>query len=62
MNEPDNIEIVNAMIDVGGIFVKALGELYRRADFDNRRRLKFAFPEYWKQYTEVARAKMETRK
>jgi len=46
---------VEAMICYGGGFVAALGQLYRRADPQNQARLKGAFPEYWRSYTEIAR-------
>lgn len=50
----DNYEISEAMIFHGGSFVKQLGLLFRLADEDNKRRLLLAFPEYWKQYRDVA--------
>lgn len=46
--------ITDAMIRFGGDFVSALGVLFRRADDDNRARLKAAFSEYWAQYRELA--------
>jgi hypothetical protein len=48
-------EIVATMIRFGGGFVSALGALYRQADDDNRRRLKAAFPEYFRKYDALAR-------
>lgn len=50
----NNYEISEAMIKFGGGFVQGLGRLFRQADEDNRRRLLLAFPEYWKQYDELA--------
>mgnify|MGYP001558846605 CR=1 FL=1 len=47
-------QITEAMIDVGGSFVRALGTLWRVADPENQRRLKAAFPEYWAKYAERA--------
>lgn len=49
-------EITEAMMALGGSFVSQLGRLFRLADDDNRRRLKAAFPEYWAEYAEFARA------
>lgn len=48
-------EITEAMIVYGGGFVQSLGRLVRQADVDNKRRLVAAFPEYFKQYKELAR-------
>lgn len=47
-------EITEAMIRFGGGFVQGLGRLYRQADHDNQRRLVSAFPEYFKEYKELA--------
>jgi len=43
-------EITAAMIAYGGSFVKLLGQLYRQGDEINRRRLKTAFPDFWREY------------
>lgn len=54
----DDMEaIVEAMETYGGSFVKSLAECVRRADHVNRARLILAFPEYFKQYTEMAKKK-----
>jgi hypothetical protein len=47
-------EIIEVMINHDGSFVFHLGKLFILADNDNQRRLKEAFPEYWKKYTEIA--------
>lgn len=49
-----DFEITEAMIRLGGGFVSGLGQLFRHADSDNQRRLRNAFPEYWKTYAELA--------
>ena len=46
--------IIQAMHQYGGSFVRRLAELYQYADDDNRKRLKEAFPEYWTKYSELA--------
>lgn len=51
----DQIAVVEAMDKWGGGFVKALAEAFRRADPVNFRVLRNAFPEYWVQYSEMAR-------
>lgn len=56
MNDHD-YEVVEAMRQYGGSFVKALAECFLRADTDNFWKLKIAFPEYWKQYQEMAKNK-----
>ena len=47
-------EIVQAMERYGGSFIQALAVLSHRADEDNLRRIKAAWPEYWQQYSEMA--------
>jgi hypothetical protein len=54
MDEPTNYEITDAMMTYGGAFVAGLGLLYRKADGSNQLRLKAAFPEYWREYREIA--------
>jgi hypothetical protein len=51
---------VEAMVRYGGSFVKALGQAWYAADSDNKSRLRAAFPEYWKQYADIA-TQMKTR-
>jgi hypothetical protein len=48
-------DVTEAMIHGGGSFVQMLGRLHRLADADNASKLKMAFPEYWKRYSEIAR-------
>lgn len=51
---PSESEIIDAMTSFGGSFVSALGKAWRLADDRNRAALSAAFPEYWKQYRELA--------
>ena len=48
MKQYDNA--IHMMQDLGGSFVKALAELYLRADPENKRRAREAFPEYFARY------------
>lgn len=57
MNEMSDYEIIDAMVTLGGSFVKALGRCFQTADAINFQKLKDAFPEYWKQYDELAAAR-----
>ena len=54
-------EITEAMIQMGGSFVRLLGKLWRVADTDNRARLKATFPEYWERYAEFAKGFLDSR-
>ena len=47
--------VTEAMIRYGGGFAQNLGRLFRQADRDNQERLLRAFPEYFAQYTVLAR-------
>lgn len=47
--------VTEAMIRYGGGFVAGLGRLFRQADADNKERLLRAFPEYFAEYTVLAR-------
>lgn len=47
-------QIVWAMQEYGGSFVSLLGKLFLKADSDNQARIKSAWPEYWKRYTDIA--------
>lgn len=47
-------EITEAMIQMGGGFVSLLGRCIRAADRENKRKLVAAFPEYIKQYDDLA--------
>jgi len=47
-------QVAKAMIRYGGGFVSHLGEALTRADPDNMKRIKQAFPEYWEKYLEMS--------
>jgi hypothetical protein len=46
--------VIKAMRQWGGGFVSALAEAATRADSDNLRRIKEAWPEYWQKYSDMA--------
>jgi hypothetical protein len=54
MSDFTDHDVTEAMIKFGGGFVQQLGQLYRRGDSDNRKRLLAAFPEYWQTYKRIA--------
>jgi len=47
-------DISQAMQRFGGSFVKGLGALWQAGDEINRRRLKVAFPDFWREYQLLA--------
>jgi len=51
-------ETAEAMIRYGGNFVRALADLYRQADDENRARIKATWSEYWRKYDDIAKAQM----
>lgn len=53
--EPSRLEVLDCMQSMGGGFVAALAIAWMKADEDNDRRLRAAFPHYWKQYTEAVK-------
>lgn len=53
MNEED-IKVVEEMAKFGGSFVQHLAELCWHADANNLQRIKDTWPEYWKQYKDMA--------
>lgn len=53
------LDVIYAMIDYGGGFVRRLGEAWLLADTDSQARLRAAFPHYWEQYTTVAQQRLE---
>lgn len=54
MTEED-LKIIEAMQRYGGSFVSALGQAAMCADSVNLLKLKQAFPDYWREYAEIAR-------
>ncbi len=53
MNDITDHDIVEAMIVYGGGFAARLGKLFRVADARNQKKLKAAFPEFWKEYAGI---------
>lgn len=52
--EEEDLQVIEAMERQGGSFVEALANAFRKADQTNFNKLKDAFANYWKVYTEVA--------
>ena len=50
MTDVEVYEMMNRMESFGGSFVVALANAMRKADWSNKNRLIFAFPEYVKEY------------
>jgi hypothetical protein len=59
--KPTDYDVIEAMKRYGGSFVKKLAEAFALADPQNQARLKAAFPEYWKKYTEMAEIDWQNR-
>lgn len=55
MIDEEDYNIVDAMEKYGGSFVRALAEAARRADPINFLLIKNTWPEYWRQYQEIAK-------
>jgi hypothetical protein len=51
----EEYNVVDAMDDFGGSFVKSLAQCFRQADDNNFRKLKEAFSNYWSQYEKMAK-------
>lgn len=54
-------DVVEAMIQGGGSFVRQLGQCFLYADQSNFAKLQATFPEYWDQYTKIAHHYRTTR-
>lgn len=54
MSEAD-YNTIQAMLKYGGSFVVALAQAAQQADTNNLRKIKETWPEYWQQYTEMAK-------
>lgn len=59
MSYHDDTAVIAAMIRYGGSFVRALGEAAGRADDENLKRIKGAFPELWQGYLELSQKQAE---
>lgn len=47
-------EVINAMLILGGNFIKHLARTWCAADAENQQRLKAAFPDEWRRYGELS--------
>jgi hypothetical protein len=54
MTHDEKLEMITAMRIYGGSFVCALADCFAKADANNFSRLLLAFPEYVKQYRDMA--------
>lgn len=59
--EDDFILMLDMMDTYGGSFVRSLASLLRKADRGNRGKLLDAFPEFVREYTEMAETAKRTR-
>jgi len=55
-------KIIETMMEYGGSFVRKLGAAALVADEQNLRRIKSTWPEYWSQYTRMAKQLSEVEK
>lgn len=56
----EDLAVIKAMRAYGGSFVQALAQAALLADENNLKRIKDAFPDYWKRYAEMAKLHKET--
>jgi hypothetical protein len=56
---PDDYAVSLAMKAMGGSFVQQLGRLCDYADRDNIARIKATWPEYWAEYSDLAKRQAE---
>lgn len=55
IEKDQDYDTIEAMLKFGGNFVYHLAAAAARADAQNYSKLKAAFPDYWKQYEEMAK-------
>jgi len=55
-------DVARTMIEYGGSFVRKLGAAALVADQQNLNRIKATWPEYWSQYTRMAKQLSEVEK
>jgi len=48
-------DVINTMIEYGGSFVRKLGAAALVADTDNLAKIKQTWPDYWAQYSRMAK-------
>jgi hypothetical protein len=57
-----DIDVINTMIEYGGSFVRKLGAAALVADTDNLSKIKQTWPDYWAQYSRMAKQLSEVEK
>lgn len=57
-----DFDVARTMIEYGGSFVRKLGAAALVADEQNLRRIKSTWPEYWDQYSRMAKQLSEVEK
>lgn len=57
-----DFDVIRTMMEYGGSFVRKLGAAALVADDQNLRRIKNTWPEYWDQYTRMAKQISEVEK
>lgn len=55
-------DVINTMIEYGGSFVRKLGAAALVADSDNLAKIKQTWPDYWAQYSRMAKQLSEVEK
>ncbi|CAB5194764.1 hypothetical protein UFOVP175_20 [uncultured Caudovirales phage] len=55
-------DVINTMIEYGGSFVRKLGAAAIVADQDNLSKIKQTWPDYWAQYSRMAKQLSEVEK
>jgi hypothetical protein len=50
-----DIDVINTMIEYGGSFVRKLGAAAIVADSENLAKIKQTWPDYWAQYSRMAK-------
>ena len=61
-NQVTDKKTIETMMEYGGSFVRKLGAAALVADDQNLRRIKNTWPEYWDQYTRMAKQLSEVEK
>lgn len=55
-------DVINTMIEYGGSFVRKLGAAAIAADSENLAKIKQTWPDYWAQYSRMAKQLSEVEK
>lgn len=55
-------DVINTMIEYGGSFVRKLGAAAFMADSENLAKIKQTWPDYWAQYSRMAKQLSEVEK